>query len=171
MTLASGQSITITYTATVAPTYAGVITPLVTFTPTGPTSTAPNCSMIDTNPLDNTDQSATTTVSTSADMSITKTSNSVNKVSNIGQINQNGNVIYTITATNNGPSTAGNPVTIVDTYDSTKIEYVSNSVAGSNMTCATPDLTTPASATITCTSDTAIANAGTEQITMTFKAL
>ena len=171
LTLASGQSITITYTATVASTYSGTITPLTTFTPTGPTSLAAGCSMSDTDPLNNTDRSATTTVTTSADMSITKTSDSINKVGGIGQVNQNTNVIYTLTATNNGPSTAGTPVTIVDTYDSTKLQYVSNSVVGSNMTCASPDLTVPTSATITCTSSTAIANAGTEAITITFKAL
>ena len=171
LTLGSSQSITITYTATVAPTHSGTITPLTTFTPTGPTSSIAGCSMVDTNPLDNTDQSATTTVSTSADMSITKTSDSIDKVLNIGQINQNTNVTYTLTATNNGPSTAGAPVIIVDTYNSTKLQYVSNSVVGSNMTCGVPDLTVPTSATITCTSSTAIANAGTEAITITFKAL
>ena len=171
LTLASGQSITITYTATVASTYSGTITPLTTFTPTGPTSSVAGCSMVDTDPADNTDRSATTTVSTIADMSITKTSNSINKVGGVGQINQNTNVIYTLTATNNGPSTAGTPITIVDTYDSTKIEYVSSNVAGSNMTCGLPNTTTPTASTITCTSSTAVANGGTEAITITFKAL
>ena len=171
LVLAVNESVIITYTATVEPSYSGTITPLTTFTPTGPTSSVAGCSMEDVNSTDNTNQSATTTVSTSADMSITKTSDSVDKVSNVGQVNQNANVIYTLTATNNGPSTAGTPVTIVDTYDSTKLQYVSNSVVGSNMTCASPDLTVPTSATITCTSSTAIANAGTEAITITFKAL
>lgn len=172
LTLASGQSFNVVFTGSVVPTFVGSISPSVTIAPTAPTSAVSGCGMADTNSANNTSITGTgTTVSTSADMSITKTSNSTSKISNVGQINQNANVIYTITATNNGPSTAGQPVTIVDTYNSTNLQYVSNSVAGSNFTCGSPNLTVPASATITCTSSTAIANAGTEQILMTFKAL
>ena len=172
LTLTSGQSVNVTFTGTIVPIFAGVISPSVSISPTAPTSAVAGCSMSDTNAANNTNITGTgTTTSTSADMSITKTSDSVDKVSNVGQVNQNANVIYTLTATNNGPSTAGTPVTIVDTYDSTKLQYVSNSVVGSNMTCTSPDLTVPTSATITCTSSTAIANAGTEAITVTFKAL
>ena len=172
LTLASGQSVNVTFTGTVVPTFAGTVSPSVTIAPTAPTSAVAGCSMSDTDSANNTSiTGAGTVVSTSADMSITKTSNSTNKIANVGQINQNANVIYTMTATNNGPSTAGNPVTIVDTYDSTKLQFLSSSVSGSNMICAAPDLTVPASATVTCTSATAIANAGIEQISMTFKAI
>ena len=172
LTLASGQSVNVAFTGTIVPTFAGVVSPSITISPTEPTSTVAGCSMSDTNTANNTNiTGAGTVASTSADMSITKTSNSTNKILGVGQVNQNDNVTYTLTATNNGPSTAGTPVTIVDTYNSNNLQYVSNSVAGSNMTCGAPNLTVPSSATITCTSSTAIANAGTEAITITFKAL
>jgi Domain of unknown function DUF11 len=173
LTLASTQTVTLTFTGTINPTYSGTLNTLTTVSPTGPVNTAtPTCSMSDTDTTNNVDkQGLGTVVSTSADMSIVKTSsgggNSVGNV--IGTVNENTDVTYTLTATNNGPSTAGTPIVIVDTYDSTKLQFVS--ISGAGFTCGAPDLTTPAASTITCTSSTALANASTAQLTAVFKAL
>jgi hypothetical protein len=111
-------------------------------------------------------------ISSSADMQIIKTSlgggNSVGPV--IGEVSENGNVSYTITATNNGPSTAGSPIVITDSYDVANLEFIS--ISGSGFVCGTP---TPPDgngiATVTCTSNTPLANGSTAQLISLFKAI
>ncbi len=129
-----------------------------------------NCSNFENNMLDN--QTTLTPLSSSADLSIinTSTGGSNSTTNTIGQTNQNTNLQYSLTTTNNGPDTAIGTINIVDTYDSTKIQFIS-STPPNGWSCGFPNLTNPTAATITCQTPNSIINSGTVQILLDFLVL
>ena len=137
-TLANGDSIAVPITATIAPgTAAGsAVTDVATV----------NSDTGDDVPANNT-ASATTQVRTSADVGLTKTSAQPGDC--------RGAVTYTLTATNNGPSTA-NGVTITDplplglTYTSSTPSGICTNASGT-VTCSVGSLAPNASSTVTIT--------------------
>ncbi len=165
LNLAAGSSMTITITADVNSTYTGNLQPSITMLPIGPSS----CPAQDGLPANNT-TTFSTTVAGSADMSIVKTSSGGStSIGNVtGTLNQNTNVTYVLSATNNGPSTAAAPISITDTYNSNLLLYVS-STPPAGWTCGTPNLTVVTAATVTCTTTTnAMANADNVLISHVF---
>jgi Domain of unknown function DUF11 len=85
-------------------------------TPTGPANTDPDCTIIDKVAANN-ESTDTTTTELKADMAIVKTStggsNSVGSIE--GKFISGNSYDYQLTATNNGPSTAQGPITVIDT--------------------------------------------------------
>jgi large repetitive protein len=113
-------------------------------TPTGPVNNEIDCTIVDKK-LGNNDSTDTTTTELLADMAIVKTSTggstSVNSIQ--GKFISGTNQVYTLTAINNGPSTAQGPITVVDTIPG-EVEPT-NVVAG---VCTPGAGTTPG---VTCT--------------------
>jgi large repetitive protein len=124
-------------------------------TPTGPANTDPDCTIIDKVSANNLSQDTTTT-ELKADMAIVKTStggsNSVGSIE--GKFISGNSYDYELTATNNGPSTAQGPITVIDTIPG--LVDPTNVVNG----VCTPGLGTTAG--VTCTY-----NAGTREMTFT----
>jgi Domain of unknown function DUF11 len=85
-------------------------------TPTGPANTDPNCTIVD-KVASNNESTDTTTTELKADMAIVKTSSGGSNSGNPaeGKFISGTDQLYTLTATNNGPSTAQGPITVVDT--------------------------------------------------------
>ncbi|MEP1059936.1 MULTISPECIES: DUF7507 domain-containing protein [Cyanophyceae] len=98
LNLASGQSVTLTISGTVATSASGTLTNTATVAPPAGTT--------DTNNANNS-ATDTTTVTTTADLSITKTDGRTSTAPGSA-------IAYAITVTNNGPSTV-NSVTVNDT--------------------------------------------------------
>ncbi len=137
--LTNGSSAAITLTVAVSSSAIPAVTNGVTVS--SPT-TDPNNS--------NDSASDPTSVGASADLQITKTHS--------GDFRVGTNGVYTITVTNNGPSTASGPIAVTDTLP-TGLSFVSGtgtgwscSAIGQNVTCSNPgDLANGSSSTITLT--------------------
>ncbi|MCT7951391.1 DUF11 domain-containing protein, partial [Ancylothrix sp. C2] len=112
LTLASGQSITLTIAGTVSPTATGTLTNTATV--------SPPAGVTDPNPANNT-ATDTTTINQQADLSLRKTVN--NSTPAVGE-----NVTFTLTVNNAGPATATN-VEITDTLPA-GLNFVSASNGG-----------------------------------------
>jgi large repetitive protein len=146
-TLAPGASSVITSTYTISPAFTGSIsnTATVSSTTTDPTP-------------GNNSATASTTVSASTDVSITKTANSA--------LTPGSNISYTVTVTNNGPSTATG-VSVADTTPS-GLTFVSNSGGCTTAyPCAIGTLAPGASSVITSTYSTSPTLTGTVTNTAT----
>jgi Domain of unknown function DUF11 len=104
-------------------------------TPTGPANNDPTCTIKDTVLADNA-SSDTTDTQVIADMSIIKTSTggSTSTSANQGRFVSGTDQTYTLVALNNGPSTAGAPITIVDTLPA---EVTPTNVTGTSCTPGT----------------------------------
>jgi hypothetical protein len=87
-----------------------------TASPTGPVNNEIDCTIVD-KVASNNDSTDTTTTQLEADLAIVKTStgqsSSINSIQ--GKFISGTDQVYTLTASNNGPSTAQGPITIVDT--------------------------------------------------------
>jgi streptogramin lyase len=112
------------------------------------------------------------TILDSADLQLIKTSSGGSNSATIttGQVNQKTNIEYTLTITNLGPDTAAGPISIVDTYNSTKLQFAT-STPPIGWTCGSPDLTIPTAAVITCQTSNTIINGGNVQIILNFLVL
>jgi uncharacterized repeat protein (TIGR01451 family) len=140
LSLASGQSVTMTLTGTIDPTATGTIANIVTV--------APPAGVPDTDPT-NDSFTDTDTLTPEADLSVTKTDGVPSVVP--GTVDT-----YTITVTNNGPSTV-NPVFTpsVGTYDQTSGEWSGLSLASGQSVTMTltgtidPTATDPLTNTVT----------------------
>jgi large repetitive protein len=101
-------------------------------TPTGPANNDPTCTIKDTVLADNA-SSDTTDTQIIADMSIIKTSTggSTSTSTTQGKFISGTAQVYTLVALNNGPSTAGAPITIVDTLP---LEVIPTNVTGTSCT-------------------------------------
>ena len=117
LTLASGQSLIATITATATANPQTVVNTSFTGSPIGPVvDSEPTCTMADPNTANN-GSADVTTGQLQADLSITKISsggaNSAGAI--VGSMNSKTAQTYTLTGTNNGPSSAVGPITIIDT--------------------------------------------------------
>jgi uncharacterized repeat protein (TIGR01451 family) len=144
ITLASGQSMTVTIKADVKPSATGTISyPVTVEVPAGVT---------DPTPANNT-ATDTTNITAVADLSLAKVLTSSALVSGA-------NADYTLTVTNNGPSDSAGPITITDTLPA-GLTYVS--AAGTGWTC------NAAAQVVTCTNPSNLANQATSAVIMTVK--
>ncbi len=145
--LLQGQSITLSFTGTINPSFVGTMNQNLIIRTSQPSN---NCI-----PYGVSWFSENTTITPLADLSIVKTSSggSDSTTNAAGTLNQNTNVTYTLTATNNGPSTSEAPISITDTYNSNLLSYLS-STSPSGWSCGSPDLTVPTAATVTCVTNT-----------------
>jgi uncharacterized repeat protein (TIGR01451 family) len=108
----------------------------------------------DPNAANNTGTSSNVTVAAGADVAITETPGS-------GSAAAGGIITYTVTVTNNGPSTATAPVWTQATPTNTTFASVT---AASGWTCTSPAV--GATGTVTCTDGSNLANAGTAAFTL-----
>ena len=156
MTLASGQTLVVTIPATATANPQTVVNTSYTGIPTGPVvDNEATCTMTDPN-LANNSSTDITTGELQADLSIVKISsggaNSVGAV--VGEMDSKTAQTYTLTVTNNGPSSAIAPITIVDTLPT--------QVTPTNVTGSTCTPGTGSTAGLTCAYDSV-----TRQMTFT----
>ena len=132
MDLASGQTLVVTIPATATANPQLVVSTSYTGIPTGPVVDETTCTMTDPN-LANNSSTDTTVGALEADLSIVKISsggaNSVGAV--VGEMDSKTAQTYTLTVTNNGPSSAIAPITIVDTLPT---QVTPTNVSGSTCT-------------------------------------
>jgi uncharacterized repeat protein (TIGR01451 family) len=156
--LPAGSSITYTATCTIDPAAVGTLDNTATITAPG--------GVIDPN-LANNSATDSDTLGATADLSLTKTANPT------GPVNVGNNIVYTLTVTNNGPSTAtGVVVTDILPANTT---YVSNScgaafAAGTvtwNVGSLAPAAAASCDITVTVTAPGAIVNTATATSTST----
>jgi large repetitive protein len=148
LNLANGQTLNIAIpTKATANPSTSVVTSFNT-NPTGPANTDPACTMQDP-ALTNNPSSDTTNGRLEADLSIVKTSSggASSLTGAIGSMDSKTSQNYTLTATNNGPSTAEAPITIVDTLP---LQVTPTGISGS--TCTPGPGSTPG---LVCTWDSA----------------
>ncbi|HJP96523.1 MAG TPA: hypothetical protein VJ843_04075 [Candidatus Saccharimonadales bacterium] len=140
--ITSGNQATITLTVSVEPSATGNLDNTATVAaPTG----------VNDPDTSNNSSTATNTVVASADLSISKT--------HTGNFKAGNNGVFTITATNNGPSDAST-ATITDTLPA-GLTYVSATSTDTDVVCS------DSGQTVTCTTGPTMANAATVPITLT----
>jgi large repetitive protein len=132
LNLASGQNIVATIPATATANPASSVSTALTALPIGPANNDPDCSIKDPN-LTNNPSTDITTGTLEADLSIIKTSSSGSSsvTGAIGTMDSKTEQTYTLTATNNGPSNAIAPITVVDTLP---LQVEPTNVSGSTCT-------------------------------------
>jgi hypothetical protein len=161
LNLSIGDSVSINFSTNRISGATGNITVAFTSQPTGPNDAVLDCSNTDQNQANN-KSSFTLNTATSSDLSIVKTStggsNSATTIE--GQFIKGNLYSYNLTATNNGPDTAGAPITIIDTLPSS-VTYTS--FTGTNWTCNTS--TTPI-VIVTCTNPNPLTNGSSSQVTL-----
>jgi large repetitive protein len=139
----------------------GTISAVFNTTPTGPTDPSPTCTIADPDTSNNS-STDTTAISTQSDLSLVKTSSggSNSSTNTVGELIAGSNVTYTLAVTNNGPSTAVGPITVVDTLPSS-VTYQSST--GTNWTCNL------VGQTLTCTNPNNLVNGATSQVVLNVK--
>jgi uncharacterized repeat protein (TIGR01451 family) len=170
LTFANTETLNLTFDTNILGSATGTINPLLTISPTGPDGLSAICNMQDPVPANNTDQTFSTAIVQVADLAINKTSDGTggfftgsNANTNVvGKLRAGADVVYTISVVNNGPSTAGSPITVTDTYNDSQIHYISSASVG--WTCTNPVL-----GTVTCVNPTPMLNGATETIDLTFR--
>lgn len=165
LNVAAGASMTLTFSGSVTGLGTGTINMAFNITPLDDRlstySYLSACPAVDTNTANNA-SSDNTTISQQADLSLVKTSSGgSSSVTNAeGQFIAGSNGSYTLTATNNGPSLAGQPITIVDVIPA-QLTYTG--YTGTNWTCSYAGFST---LTVTCTNPNNLSNGSSTAVTL-----
>ncbi len=166
LSVASGATVTVTFATSVLGSAVGTVTANFNVTPLddrlATNSFLSSCPVIDTD-LTNNPSLDNTSIVAQADLLLVKTSSggSSSLTNTEGQFIKGAAGSYTLTATNNGPSIAGQPITIVDNLPA-NLTYTGFTSTGSVWTCVPSGSPTVAGpVTITCTNPNNLANGAT----------
>jgi uncharacterized repeat protein (TIGR01451 family) len=167
LSVAAGGTVTLTFNTSVPGPAVGTIVVNFDATPIDERSitTYPYlsvCPAVDPSTLNNASTDNNTVINAQADLSLVKTSTGgSSSITNAqGQFIKGTTGSYTLTATNNGPSIAGQPITIVDTMPS-QLTYTGYS--GTNWTC---NAAGTAPVVVTCTNPNNLANGASSAVVL-----